>query len=182
MIFNSRSKISSKILNYFFLNEKVRIYVNELARKLEEEPKNVYRILLSLEESGILTSEFSGRERYFFLNRKNRLLKEYKTIFFKTAGLEAILKKAVAKIPDVKEAYIYGSYANKRYKSGSDIDLLLIGNHKRMDAQKIIYEIQQSLNTEINILNLTEENFRKRKEEKDQLITSVFGGKVIKIL
>ena len=181
-MFNFRSKISNKILNFFFLNEKARVYINEMARQIEEEPKNVYRILLRLEESGLLVSEFSGRERYFLSNSKSPIYKEYKSIFLKTAGIESILKKEVKKIPGLYEAYIYGSYAKKKYKPGSDIDLLLIGTHKSLEAQKIIFDVQNISGTEINALNLTPEEFKKRKDKNDQLITSIFENKVIKLL
>ncbi|MCB4792537.1 MAG: nucleotidyltransferase domain-containing protein [Elusimicrobia bacterium] len=182
MIFNLRSKITRKILNFFFLNDKSRVYVNEIARQIEEEPKNVYRILIRLEDSGILTSEFSGRERYFTANLKSSLLKEYKTIFMKTSGIESMLKKAVTKRPEIKEAFIYGSYASGKYKPGSDIDLLLVGNHKSMDAQKMIFDLQKTSGSEINVINITPENFNNKKTEKDQLISSIFSGKVIKLL
>ena len=168
MIGNVRSKISKKILNYFFLNEKARVYINEMARQIEEEPKNVHRILLRLEESGLLASEFSGRERYFSANTKSPLYKEFKTIFLKTAGIEHGLKKELKKITGLKEAYIYGSYARGKYKPGSDIDLLLIGDHSGVEAQKVIYGFQKTFGTEINTLNMTPGNFGKRKKDNEK--------------
>lgn len=182
MLVNMRSKISRKILNYFFLNEKARVYVNEMARVIEEEPKNVHRILLRLEESGLLVDEFSGRERYFSANMKSPIYKEFKTIFLKTSGIEQSLKKDLKKLEGLKDAYIYGSYANGKYKPGSDIDVLLIGSHSSIEAQNIIYALQKALSTEINTINMTEVNFEKRKKEQDQLVTTIFGGKVIRLL
>lgn len=89
---NIRSRIENKILNYFFLNEDSKVYINELARIIESDPKNAYRILVRLEKGGMLTSEFKGKERYFYLNKKNSTYKEYKNIFLKTAGIEATLR------------------------------------------------------------------------------------------
>lgn len=87
-----RSKITQKILNLFFLNEKERFYVNELAKLIKEDPSNVYKKLLELKKEGILSDEFRGKERYFFLNRKYPFLKEYKRIVLKGLGFEKILK------------------------------------------------------------------------------------------
>lgn len=61
-----RSKITQKILNLFFLNEKEKFYVNELAKKIKEDPANVYKKLIELKKEGMLSDEFSGKERYFF--------------------------------------------------------------------------------------------------------------------
>ena len=75
-----RSKITKKVLNLFFLNEKEKFYINELAGKIKEDPANVHKKLLELKKEGILSDEFSGKERYFFLNKKFPFLKEYKKI------------------------------------------------------------------------------------------------------
>ena len=63
-----RSKITQKILNLLFLNEKEKFYVNELAKLIKEDPSNVYKKLLELREEGILSDDFQGKERYFSLN------------------------------------------------------------------------------------------------------------------
>ena len=64
-----KSKIANKILNYYFNNPDTRCYVNELAKKLDLDPKNLHRKLEELEKEGIFKSEFRGKERY--LDRKS---------------------------------------------------------------------------------------------------------------
>ncbi len=181
-MFKIRSRIERKILNYFFLNEEKRNYVNELARIIEEDAKNVHRILLRLEDTGILTSEFVGKERYFSVNKGNPVYKEYKTIFLKTAGIDELLKKTLKPIKELKEAYIYGSYANKKFASNSDIDLLLVGNHNVITAQRVLNKIQKNIDREINVISITPEEIERRKKNKDQFIKTVFSNKIIKLL
>jgi len=181
-MFHSRSGTQNKILNYFFLNEENRLYINELARLIQADPKNVHRILLKLEEEGILASEFKGKERYFFCNKRNPLYRGYKDIFLKTAGLEALLKKEIESIQGTREAYIFGSYAAKRYGPESDIDILLIGRHKPLSAQRVLYKVQRDIGREVNVVNLTPEEFKKRRAGGDQLMKGIFSRKVIKIL
>ena len=99
-----RSGLKSKILNYFFLNESAETYINELARIVSGEAKNVYRVLVELEEDGVLTSSFKGKQRYFSANKKHPLYKSYKKIFLKTVGLEAVLKERLGqRIKKIKE-------------------------------------------------------------------------------
>ena len=68
-MFNLRFSIKINILNYFFLNEEQQVHVNGLARIIGEDPKNVHRILLRLQEEGILCSEFrakaSSRNKFY---------------------------------------------------------------------------------------------------------------------
>lgn len=182
MMLNLRSGIKSKILNYFFFNEGSRVYINELARLMSADPKNVHRMLVQLQGEGVLASEFKGKERYFFCNVTNPLYREYKNIFLKTAGLEARLKEEIKGIAGIKEAYIFGSYAQGAYGAQSDIDILLVGKHHSLSAQKVFYKIQKEIGREINTVNLTPEEFRKRKTTHDQFVKSVFARKVIKLL
>ena len=75
-----RSKVAVKILNYFFINPEARHYINELAGILGLDPKNTDTKLKELERAGLLKSEFSGKQRYFYLSKEFPLLEEYKKI------------------------------------------------------------------------------------------------------
>jgi predicted nucleotidyltransferase len=181
-MFNVRSEVQKKILNYFFLNEANKAYINELARIVEADPKNVYRILLRLEKGGVLTSEFKGKERYFYCNKKSPVYKGYKDIFLKTAGVETMLTDALKGIPNLKEAYIFGSYAEGKYGVESDIDLLLVGTHKTLHTQRVLHKIQSHIGREINVVNVTPEMLKKKLAGGDQFIKEVFAHKQIRIV
>ena len=90
-----KSKVTIKILNYFFINSDAKHYINELARILNLDPKNVDTKLKELEKEGLFKSEFLGKQRYFYLAKKYPLLKEYRQIVLKTVGIEQHLKKNV---------------------------------------------------------------------------------------
>ena len=61
-----RSKITQKILNLFFLNKKEKFYVNELAKKIKEDPANVYKKLIELKKKGCFPMNFQARKDTFF--------------------------------------------------------------------------------------------------------------------
>lgn len=177
-----RSKITQKILNLFFLNEKEKFYVNELAKLIKEDPSNVYKKLLQLKKEGVLSDEFQGKERYFFLNKKYPFLKEYKKIILRGFGFEKILKEKLKKLKGIDSVYIFGSYAKDRLSLESDIDLLTIGNFDTLEFQKAILEIQRLSGREINSIELTKKELEKRKKEKDPFLKDIFSKKYIKIL
>lgn len=181
-MFNSRSSTRNKILNYFFLNEERSVYINELARLIQSDPKNVYRLLLALEQEGVLKSEFKGKERYFSSRTQNPLYKSHKDIFLKTAGLEHLLREGLRSVAGLREAFLYGSYAQGSWGPSSDVDLLLVGEHRGIEAQKVIYGIQKQVGREINAVNMRPEDFTAKKKNKDHFLKNVFGGKVIRLL
>lgn len=177
-----KSKITQKILNLFFLNGKERFYVNELADKIKEDPGNVYRKLIELKKEGILLDNFQGKERYFFLNKRYPFLKEYRKLILKGIGFEKILKDRLKKIKGINSIYIFGSYAENKLSSESDIDILIVGDFDGLKLQKIITEIQKSTDREINLIELTEKEFIEKKKNKDALLEDIFSKKYIKII
>jgi len=176
-----RSKITIKVLNYYFLNPQKSHYVNELARILDVDPANLFRKLKELEKEGILVSEMKGNQRYFSLNKKYSFLKELKKTFEAKYGIFNLIKEKLNKLKGLKKAFIFGSLAKNTLSPESDIDILLIGRHSSLEAKRLILSLERTTGREINILDMTEEEFKKRKRQKDELLKNIFSGKVIKI-
>lgn len=177
-----RSKVTKKILNYFLINPKTKRYINELAQILDLDSKNVHRKLVELEKNGLLLSEFSGKQRYFYLAEKFPFLNEYRGIILKTVGIEQQLKELLKEIDGIDLAYIFGSYAKNNMDESSDIDLLVVGVHSSIELQKKINSLQKNIGREINVVNFSPEEFKEKKRSKNPFIHEVFSGKPIKLL
>lgn len=177
-----KSKVIIKILNYFFTNPEAKHYINELARILDLDPKNVDRKLKEMEREGLLKSEFVGNQRFFYLSKNYPLLSQYRQIFLKTYGMERLLKDILTQIQGVKEAYIFGSYAQNKMDASSDIDLLVVGNHSVLLLQKQLLKIQKEIGREINIVNLSEDELKSKKRARNPFIKNIFSQKIIKLL
>lgn len=177
-----RSKITQKILNLLLLNDKERFYVNEMAKLIKEEPSNVHKKLIELEKEGIISDNVQGMERYFFINKKYKFLKEYKNIILKGVGFEKILKEKLKQVKGVESAYIFGSYAKNKMSQESDIDILVVGNFKTLELQKALLEVQRLAGREINSIELLNKEFNKKMSEKDELLIDIFSKKHIKII
>lgn len=177
-----RSQVTRKVLNYFFLNQGAKAYTNQLARLLELDPKNLDRKLKEFEHLGLLKSEFSGKQRYFHLNTHFPLLREYRNVFLKTHGLEEELKATLKKLPGLNAAYLFGSYAKDRLDAASDLDLLLIGDHSPLAAQKAILPVQRDIQREINIVDMTKQEFQLKKRTRNAFLKNIFSQPIIKIL
>lgn len=178
---NLGSKITIKVLGYFFLNPRKERYINELAEMLDLDPGNLFRKLKDLEAEGILVSKRQGNQRYFGLNKNYPLLRETKKMYERKYGLTDRLKETARNIKGLKEAYIFGSYAEDSLQQESDIDILLIGNHSSIDAKRIILPLQDEIKREINIIDLTPKDFSLRKKRKDEFLKNIFSHKIIKI-
>lgn len=175
-----KSQVTIKILNYYFLNPQAKHYVNELARILDLDPKNTHRKLGELEHEGVLRSEFSGKQKYFFLNKKSKIAKTYEALLARTAGLPEQLKQAVGQVRGVEQVYIFGSYAKNTMDAGSDIDLLVVGSHSALELQKTVNKIQKWAGREINTVNISPKELKQKAGSP--FVRNIFSHKHIRLL
>ena len=176
-----RSGITIKVLGYFFLNPQKKHYINELANILGLDVGNLFRKLKEIEEEGVLYSERRGNQKYYGLNKNYPFLKEIKRMYNAKYGLVNILKKKLEKTKKLKEAYIFGSYAKGNFQQESDIDILLIGNHSSLEAKRNILPLEKRLGRKINIIDISPEELKLRREKNDDFIKNIFSQKTIKI-
>jgi len=176
-----KSEITRKLLNYFFLNPKESLYVNELSRNLALDKRNLVKKIKELETEGILKSQSRGNLKFYSVNRNYPLYNEYRKIVLKTIGFETGLKNALKDVKAIKEAYIYGSYAKNKMDTHSDIDLLIVGGHDIISLQKKLNKLQKEINREINVVNIDEKEFKRKIKKGDPFITGILKNKHIKI-
>ena len=177
-----RSKITRVLLNYYFLNFQENLFVNEISRKLDVDKRNLVKKLRELEYEGILKSQVRGNQKLYSINEKYPLYNEYKKIVFKTIGVENKLKGVFSNTNGIEKAFIYGSYARDEIETHSDIDLLVIGNHKILPLQRQINKLQKEIDREINITNMDKREFLKRKKEENPFLKTILKKKHIKVI
>ena len=176
-----KSKVTGRILNYFFLNPDSSLYVNELSGKLSLDKRNLVKKLKELEKEGLLKSESRGNLKLYSGNKKYPLYNEYKKIVLKTLGLEKKLTDLLKDVKGIKTVYIYGSYAEDRLSVHSDIDLLAIGSHKIISLQKKLNSLQKEIDREVNVVNMNEGDFNKRKRAGDPFVKGLLENRHIEI-
>lgn len=75
------SKTRAKILALFFEDEASPLYVQQVAKRTENDPANTQRELKKLEELGVLKSESVANQKYFSLNKDCEYLDGFRTLF-----------------------------------------------------------------------------------------------------
>lgn len=177
-----RSQVTQKVLNYFFINPDDGLYVNELARRLGLDKRNLVKKLKDLETEGLLKSRIRGNLKFYSINKAFPLYKEYKKIVLGSVGLEHRLRELIRSVPAVKEAYLFGSFAGNRERVHGDIDLLVVGSHDLLELQRKINPFQNEIGREINIVNMDDREFRRRLAKKDPFLARIFSARRRKLL
>ena len=177
---NLSSKITKKLLSYFFLHEDESLYFNEIVRRLGEDKRNLAKKIKEFESVGLLSVETKGPLKIYSVNKDFQFYKEFKKIVLKTVGIEGELKSALLKVRGVKEAFIFGSYAEKKMDSLSDIDVMVIGEQNTIDLHKALSQVQKAIDREINITSMGRKEFTAK--QKDPFISKVMQSKRIVLI
>lgn len=87
----------------------------------------VHRTLLRLAISGLLTVKKTGNQKLYQANRESPIFHELHGLILKTVGLVSPIAEALAPFGQkIHAAFVYGSVAQGRDHSRSDIDLIVI--------------------------------------------------------
>lgn len=185
-VLGQRSKI--KILRVLF-KSKIEITGRQIAQLSGLNHRTCHLALRELINEGIVTRQKVGRAHLFGLKETNYLVSHVlQPLFKKEAGLLQTALKKITKSFNraVVSVILFGSFAQGRESSDSDIDLLVLVS--RQKEKKKVERKFDSLNMELidifgNVVSpyiLTLREFTKKHKAKERLIGRIIKeGKVI---
>jgi len=153
------------ILNVLYAHPEREFYVRELGRILNKEPGTFQKAIAALESDDVILCRKYGNQKLIKPNPRHPLIKEYRSIIEKTAGVPALLSGLLSPLKGISLALIFGSYAKDALKPASDIDLLVVGDLSSEGAVLAMTEkVGRQMMREINYKFYTDEEFAKRKK------------------
>lgn len=181
-MFSLRSTLRRKLLTFFYVNRNARVYVRRLAQALQVDSTNLSRELKQMARDGILRSEIEGRQLYYTLNRTNPNLKPLFQLLQGSIGLIPALKDALAEVPGIESAWLYGSFAKGEADAASDIDVLILGAPDQARLASRLRSAEGALHREINYTVLSPRELQKRLTARDPFIADIWRGKRVELI
>ena len=169
----NRSISRRKLLSLFFENEGNEYYLREMARITGVPATNIRRELKKLEEDKLFILNRRGNLLFYKLNKKHPLFKELKKILSQEIGIEFELKTLFKNLKELDQAFIYGSYASRKNRTDSDIDIMIVGSPNKEKIEDKIVELEKRYQKEINYQIITPVVFNKKKKEKNPFIIEI---------
>lgn len=173
----SNSRI--KIMRLFLLSPEKEFYFREIAKETDSNTNSVRLELQELEKVGFVLSHKRGRQRYFSINKDFYIYDELRSIFLKEFGILNEIKETIPGLKKIDFAFIYGSVAENRERSDSDIDLMIIGKPDLNELNSIIKKTEETYGRTINYVVYSKEELAERKKNKTHFISNVLKGKKI---
>jgi predicted nucleotidyltransferase len=116
--------------------------------------------LEALVGSGILLRRRDGRRIYYKANTESPFFPEMRGPIEKTAGILPALKAELIRFDDrIELALMYGSVARGEERSGSDVDLMIVGSLKHVDLLSALRRLESRFRREVNVTLFSSEEF-----------------------
>jgi len=163
-----------KVLALLLLRPDETFYVREIARVTGAPAGSLHRELRTLVDAGLLTRAASGNQVRYQANRACPIYDELSSIFRKTTGLADVLRELLAPLEEkISAAFIFGSVAQGKAVSDSDIDLLVIGTASFSAVVEACHVGTRRLGREVNPVVMSKKEFRTKYAAGDRFVSRV---------
>lgn len=177
-----RSKIRQDILVVFFTHPAREHFLRELERLLGYSAGNIRRELLKFKEENLFKTRPAGNLVYYSVNEDHPLYHELKSIVFKTIGVEGSLRDSLGKFKEIRTAFIYGSFASRSENSGSDIDVMIIGEPDVSALNQSISSLERKLGRDVNTTVYSLKEYLAKKIESAGFLRDVLNKPKIMLI
>lgn len=143
------------------LPEGFAVSARDMARRAEVAHNRSSEVLSALTEIGLTRVQRAGRADLYQLNRGHIMYPAVHELFRQEAAIQTALQKflrrRLARMRCVREAYIFGSVARGESRAGSDIDLALVippsgpTVAEQAEIDEIAAEVRQRFGSELGV-------------------------------
>ena len=167
-----------RILACLFGHPDEAFYLRQIARETGAALGAVQRELKTLTGCGLLHRTVQGRQVYFQANRESPIFPELHGLILKTAGVVEVLRSALAPLREsIRVAFLFGSAARAELRSGSDIDLLVIGDASFEEIATALAQAQSRIRRDVNPTVYPEAEFRTKVRVRHHFLTTALAGR-----
>ncbi|MBN2848075.1 MAG: nucleotidyltransferase domain-containing protein [Coriobacteriia bacterium] len=135
----------------------------------------VQRELKRLEEAGLVARETRGRQVEYTVNAGHPAFAGIREALLATTGLGDRLRDALADLPDIRLAFIFGSVAAGTDTAESDLDVFVVGPLGLRDVAARLVPALRGIGREPNIVVMTEAELRERLAAGDHFVSTVMA-------
>ena len=121
------SKTKKAAIGVLFTRPDVSFHLRELARMARVTPTMMAKEMEVMTQAGLVVERRDGNRRVFRANATSPIFNELAGIAKKTAGVADIVREALAQVPGIDMAFIFGSVARGEDRATSDVDLFVVG-------------------------------------------------------
>jgi predicted nucleotidyltransferase len=178
------TKVQQKLLALFFGLPDKSFYLNEVVRRADMGRGVISRELARLTDAGLLVASKQGNQKHYQANQAAPIYKELIAIVKKTFGVTEVIQAALSGLlPQLSQAFIYGSIAKGSDHATSDIDVMLVGDElSYSEVMQLLESAETQLQRPVNPTIYTQQEFATRLADGSSFVHKVMSQATINLL
>lgn len=172
----------ARVVRYFAVNPGSEVHFQALRRSTGLSPRSLQDEIKRLIDVGVLArveckeekaTGRGGRRVRYVVDARSPVWTGFRHLARLLSTPADVLPLALADVPGIDGAFVYGSHASGQARPDSDVDVLLIGDH--VDARTLFRHTLDAgalLGREVNVIQVT----------RDELSSSVRSGFLSRVL
>lgn len=167
-------EVRKKALSLLLGDPDKRWYLRDIERRTGLAIGTVCRELTGLAKAEIILKTKDGNRTYYQANRECPFLPELAGLMRKTAGVIEVLGQSLKPLAKkIVVAFVHGSFAKGTFKSGSDVDLIVIGSSRFAEVVDAIHDAQEKVGRQINPTVYPVKEWREKLASGNHFVRSV---------
>lgn len=150
-----RSRAQGDIIAWILLHPEEEFSLTEIGRAVGASAPTVMREVDRMAQAGLTREVRRGNQRLVRAETANPVFEPFAALMAVTFGPVPVLRELLADVPDVREAWIYGSWAARYTQQPGpvpgDIDVLVVGSADLDVLDDVAQAAGQRLGREVNI-------------------------------
>ena len=167
------SKVREKVFQNLFNGQGFELHLRELERRSGSSVGAIQTEMKKLSRLELVTGRRDGNRLYYRANREHPLYADICSMVDKTVGLVGLLNAAVADLPEIDSAFLFGSMGKGTEDSRSDVDLMVIGAIGLRSLSAKLSEVSRAIGREINPYVIVAEEFHTRVQQQEHFVMTV---------
>jgi DNA-binding transcriptional ArsR family regulator len=177
------NRTRQQVLAATLLHPERRWYLLELARHIGVGPSNLQRELQILTQAGVLKRSQNGNRVYFQADETCPIFIDLAQILAKTVGVVGVLQEVLLPLQDrIRVALVYGSVAASSERSGSDVDLMVIGDVPLSSLAPVLRPAENRLARAINPTVYSVDEFKRRIARENHFLKNVVRSELLFVI
>ncbi|HYR06973.1 MAG TPA: nucleotidyltransferase domain-containing protein [Longimicrobium sp.] len=150
----------------------------EIQRRTGLTPRSLQTELARLERLGVVRRRAEGRLVRYELIEANPRWRALRTLIRELADPVDVVRNALADVPGIAAAFVFGSFARGDTRDDSDVDVFIVDDAvpERLLARRTI-DAEILLGREVNVVQMTRDELTRRIASGSSFIRNVFRGR-----
>jgi predicted nucleotidyltransferase len=176
------SKTLVRVLSVLLAAPDTWLYQQQIVRRAGGQLHPVQVALKKLEVAGLLSVRRDGRQAYYRAEERHPVFKELRSLFMKTFALADVLRDALNGTVGIELAFVFGSVAAGEETAGSDVDLFVVGDVRRLALAPALGRAEEMLGRQVNAAVYTRGRLREAVHGDDHFVSGVLHGPMMWVI